>query len=67
MHLLDFATIIKERRKTLRINQKELSELTNIGLRTIIKIESGATNPTLKTITQILDVLGLELTIKTKK
>ncbi len=58
---------IKERRKTLAINQKELSELTEIGLRTIKGLESGKTNPTLKTVVTILNVLGLELTIKTQK
>ena len=51
----------------MNINQKDLSELTEIGLRTIKGLESGKTNPTLKTVISILDVLGLELAIKTKK
>ena len=67
MHISKLTSVIKERRKTLDINQKELSELTEIGLRTIKGLESGKTNPTLKTIVKILDSLGLELTIKTKK
>jgi predicted transcriptional regulator len=61
------SNIIKERRKTLGINQQQLSELTEIGLRTIKGLESGNTNPTLSTITTILNVLGLELTIITQK
>jgi len=67
MHIWQLSNIIKERRKTLGINQQQLSELTDIGLRTIKGLESGKTNPTLKTISTILNVLGLELTIITQK
>lgn len=67
MHISELLKVIKERRKTLDINQIALSELSDIGLRTIKGLESGKTNPTLKTIVTILDVLGLELTVKTKK
>lgn len=67
MHISELTKTIKERRKTLDINQKQLSELTEIGLRTIKGLESGKTNPTLKTVVTILNVLGLELTIKTQK
>lgn len=67
MHIEELIVAIKERRKTLDINQVALSELSDIGLRTIKGIESGKTNPTLKTIVSILDVLGLELNIKAKK
>ena len=67
MHRVDLAQIIKERRKVLGINQEELSELSEIGLRTIKGLESQNTNPTLNTVVTILDVLGLDLVIKTKK
>ncbi len=67
MHIQELIKAIKERRRTLKINQKQLSELTEIGLRTIKGLESGKTNPTFKTVTTILDVLGLQLKITTKK
>lgn len=67
MHISELKKVIKDRRKTLGISQKQLSELTEIGLRTIKGLESRDTNPTLKTMDIILDVLGLELIIKTKK
>ena len=67
MHISELTQAIKNRRKTLDINQKQLSELTEIGLRTIKGLESGKTNPTLKTVVTILNVLGLKLTIKTQK
>lgn len=67
MHIPDLIKTIKERRKALGVNQKQLSELTDIGLRTIKGLESGKTNPTLNTLVAILDVLGLKLEVKTKK
>ena len=67
MHLAELIKVIKDRRKILKINQKELSELTDLGLRTIKGLESGSTNPTLNTIISILDVLGLEISVITKK
>ncbi|MDA8693161.1 helix-turn-helix domain-containing protein [Saprospiraceae bacterium] len=67
MHISILKKAIKDRRKVLDINQEQLSELTGIGLRTIKGLESGKSNPTLKTVETILNVLGLELMIKTKK
>ena len=54
MHISSLAELIKNRRKTLDINQEQLSELTEVGLRTIKGIEAQKTNPTLKTIVAIL-------------
>lgn len=67
MHILKLSKLIKERRKVLGINQMQLSELTEIGLRTIKGLETGNTNPTLHTLTTVLDVLGLSMEIKIKK
>ena len=67
MHLSDLILKIKQRRKTLDINQKELADLANVNLRTLKGLESGKSNPTIKTLMLILDVLGLELEIRTKK
>lgn len=67
MHLSDIVIRIRKRRKTLGISQKELADLAKINLRTLKGLESGKSNPTIKTMMLILEVLGLELTIKTKK
>jgi len=67
MHISKLTQVIKNRRKVLDINQMQLAELTDLGLRTIKGLEANKTNPTLKTIVTILDVLGLELAVKTKK
>jgi len=56
--------IIKERRKTLSITQRELAALAGVGINTLTKIERGEANPSLKVIMCILDTLGLEMDIK---
>lgn len=67
LHYNDVAHAIKERRKTLKINQEVLAEITGVSIRTIKAIESNTTNPNFHTILTILDVLGMKLEITTKK
>ncbi|MBO5595667.1 MAG: helix-turn-helix transcriptional regulator [Bacteroidales bacterium] len=52
---------IKERRKELGINQQELAELAAVGINSLVAIERGKGNPSMKTLLRILDVLGLEI------
>jgi len=58
---------IKERRKTLRVTQPQLAELAEISVNTLYKIERGQANPTLDTLTKIVDVLGMEVCLQVKK
>lgn len=58
---------IKERRKTLRVTQPQLAELAEISVNTLYKIERGQANPTLNTLTKIVNTLGLELCLQVKK
>jgi len=67
MTLLNLANSIKERRKVLNITQKQLAELAEIGLRTLINIESGNGNPTILVIHKLAVVLGMELKFEVKK
>lgn len=53
--------IIKERRKELGINQQDLADLAGVGINSLVAIERGKGNPSLKTLLRILDVLGLEI------
>ena len=48
------------------MNQLELSELAGIGINTLVAIERGQGNPKLETLISVLDVLGLQLSIKLK-
>ena len=67
MHFQKINIIIKERRESLRNTQETLADLSGIGLRTIKQIESGKGNPTLNTLQQLADILGMELSLKVKK
>jgi transcriptional regulator with XRE-family HTH domain len=66
MHYQELIQRIKERRADLRVNQEELAMISGVGLRTIKQVESGKGNPTLKTLMQLADVLGLELKLTVK-
>jgi y4mF family transcriptional regulator len=57
---------IKNRRKELGINQAHLSELTGVSVNTLSIIEQGEGNPTLDVLKKILDVLGLEIWLRSK-
>jgi len=67
MTLLNLGNSIKERRKVLNITQKQLTELAEISLRTLINIESGNGNPTILVINKLAIVLGMELKFEVKK
>ncbi len=63
----EIAKEIISRRDVLGITQEKLSDLSEVGLKTIYKLEQGVGNPSVHTVEQVLDVLGLELSIKLKK
>ncbi len=58
---------IKERRKNLRVTQHQLAELAEISVNTLYKIEREQANPTLKTLTKIANVLGMEVILQVRK
>ena len=62
----EIGNIIKERRRILKVNQLELSELAGIGINTLVAIERGQGNPKLETLISVLNVLGLQLSVKLK-
>ena len=59
-------TQIKERRKSLRVTQRQLADLSGVGINTLTKIERNEANPSLSVLIKILDTLGLVLTTRTK-
>jgi transcriptional regulator with XRE-family HTH domain len=59
--------IIKERKDILRINQEYLAELSEVGIATLKRFESGKGNITLNNLQKVADVLGLELKLELKK
>lgn len=52
---------IKNRRKELGVTQQEVADLAGVGINSLVAIERGKGNPSLKTLLRILEVLGLEI------
>ena len=58
---MNLQEVIKTRRKKLGISQLDLAEMSDISLSTVKDIERGHANPSLATISKLLDVLGMEI------
>ncbi len=58
--------IIKERKDILRINQEYLAQLSEVGIATLKRFESGKGNITLNNLHKIADILGLEIKLELK-
>lgn len=59
--------VIKARRKVLGISQQDLAEMSGISLPTVKDIERGLANPSLSTISKLLDVLGMEIVYRVRQ
>mgnify|MGYP000893362548 FL=1 len=57
---------IQRRRKELNLEMSDIADYSNISIPRLSNIENGKSNPTIKTIEKILDVLGLELVVIAK-
>ena len=64
---MSLAEVIKSRRKTLDISQQDLAEMAGIGLATIKNIERGRGNPSMGTVSKIMEVLGMEIEYKVRQ
>lgn len=58
---------IKERRILLKITQTDLADIAGVSVRTVISLENNTGNPSLEVLSQIADVLGLEVVLQIKK
>lgn len=58
---------IKERRRILSISQNDLAEMAELSLATIKDIERGKGNPSIKTVSRIMDVLGMEIIYRVRR
>ena len=61
------SVVIKSRRKTLAISQQDLAEMAGVGLATIKDIERGKGNPSMETVSKIMEVLGMEIEYKVRQ
>lgn len=64
---MNLREVIKARRKVLDISQQDLAEMSGISLPTVKDIERGLANPSLSTISKLLDVLGLEIVYRVRQ
>ena len=64
---MSFREVIKARRKVLGISQQDLAEMSGISLPTVKDIERGLANPSLSTISKLLDVLGMEIVYRVRQ
>ncbi len=58
--------LLRTRRDFLHLRQRDLAELAGVTLRGLTEIENGRGNPTLKQLSKIASVLGLEVTLTLK-
>jgi transcriptional regulator with XRE-family HTH domain len=59
--------LIQQRRDNMRITQKQLADMADVGINTLYKIETGQANPTLESLQKITDILGMVITLQVKK
>ena len=60
-YFMNLREVVKERRGILGISQIDLAEMAGISPATVKDIERGIGNPSMKTVTRILEVLGMEM------
>ena len=64
---MNLQEVMRHRRKALALSQRDLSEMSGIGLATIKDIERGTGNPSMSTVLKILDVLGMEIVYQVRR
>ena len=64
---MSLSEVIKSRRKTLAVSQHDLAEMAGLGLATIKDIERGKGNPSMGTVSKIMEVLGMEIEFKVRQ
>ena len=63
----DMGKSLRKRREMLGLLQPQLGAIAGISTRTIQLIEAGKANPSLKTILQLTDALGLDIQLAVKE
>ncbi len=63
MDLQLFGKIIREKRNSLNLKQEDLSEQSDVAIKTIHSIEIGKANPSFLTIQKLFSILELDLII----
>jgi len=67
MNLEQLGNIIREKRNELSLSQENLSNKSDVAIKTIHSVELGKANPSVKTLEKILENLGLEIIVVNRK
>jgi y4mF family transcriptional regulator len=62
----DVGQIVREQRQALNLRQIDLAGIGNTGNRLIVDIEKGKPTVQLQKVLDVLELLGLELTVRPK-
>ena len=63
---VELGTVIREQRKRLALKQLDLAGLGNTGNRFIVDLENGKPTVQLQKVLDLMDLLGLEVVVRTK-
>ncbi len=66
MKIQEIGRFIAKRRKSLRVNQRDLASLCGVSEHALCNLERGTGNPTLGLVTAVADALGLEFNLGVK-
>lgn len=61
MTFTELGNLLRKRREFLEITQEDMAALSGVAIRTVVQLENGTSNPSLSTIIQVAEILGLEL------
>ena len=59
--LMALSDFVRQKRKSLRMTQKEMSEKSGVGIRFIRELERGKETLKMDKVNQVLDLFGFEL------
>jgi len=62
----ELGVVIREQRKRLALKQLDLAGLGNTGNRFIVDLENGKPTVQLQKVLDLMDLLGLEVVVRTK-
>lgn len=63
---VELKAVIREQRKRLALKQLDLAGLGNTGNRFIVDLENGKPTVQLQKVLDLMDLLGLEVVVRTK-
>lgn len=66
MTVKEIGKVIREQREIYSLSSDRLADMVGVATSTIKEIESGSRNPTFEMLQNILDAIGLELTVVNK-